>query len=510
MDFTEIYQQSSNLVAFSPGTHFILTAVNDRLIVRSTDTFSITRTWLVDSSPSPTHPITARPSSKVKPSDAFITHIGWSCDSEHVFAACAKRGVVDVYKLRDEEWNARIDSGAEGLVKAEWAPDGRTVMCFSEWGLRVTMWSLVTGTATYIQYPIHPDKGYAFRSDGRYFILAERHRSKDTLGLYDTSDSYKLVRHFPLPTSSLSNFSLSPNGNYLAVWEGPLEYKLYILTLAGNLLTTFTPNPEPTLGIRQVAWHPSGAFIAIGGYDDKIHILDTLSWSPVITFEYSSRIPAGVTIWHEPQKWLEATEGRGFLSYERIKSPQSITHYQVKSDPTKPNPKTGVIQMDWNRTGTLLLVRFENVPSVIHIFSFPSSSSLPSFSPSNPSSPPSPSTNPFLTQTRLQTLILNTSPILHARWNPNPERAGSLVACTGTKAVYLWSDEWVSGDGGAGDVGAGTSKEEEEQREGMAECVGVPAKKFDTRNIHWAPDGKGLLLLDKEMFCCAFEVVEEY
>lgn len=36
--------------------------------------------------------------------------------------------------------------------------------------------------------------GYAFRADGRYFILAERHKSKDTLGLYDTAESYKLAR----------------------------------------------------------------------------------------------------------------------------------------------------------------------------------------------------------------------------------------------------------------------------------------------------------------------------
>jgi len=109
-----------------------------------------------------------------------------------------------------------------------------------------------------------------------------------------------------------------------------LEYKLFIVTLAGTLLTTFTPKPEPNLGVRCVAWHPSGVFVAVGGYDDKvrpllallssclraqIYILDTLSWSPVITFEYTSRIPAGVTIWQEPQKWLEATEGgRGFLS----------------------------------------------------------------------------------------------------------------------------------------------------------------------------------------------------
>lgn len=37
-------------------------------------------------------------------------------------------------------------------------------------------------------------KGYTFRRDGRYFILAERHRSRDMLGVYDTADSYKQAR----------------------------------------------------------------------------------------------------------------------------------------------------------------------------------------------------------------------------------------------------------------------------------------------------------------------------
>ena len=138
MDFTEIYKQTSSLVAFSSGAHFILTAVQDRLIVRRADTFQITRTWLLDNSPSPTQAVLSKPKphSTSTSMENWITHIGWSRDSEYLLGACAKKGVVHVVKLRDEQWSARIESGAEGLVKAEWAPDGRTVLCFSEWGVR--------------------------------------------------------------------------------------------------------------------------------------------------------------------------------------------------------------------------------------------------------------------------------------------------------------------------------------------------------------------------------------
>lgn len=120
MDFTEIYKQSTSLVAFSPGAHFILTAVHQRLIVRRTDSFQISRTWLLDASPSPTHAALTTSKSRIIASntnhlsDPPISHVGWSCDSEYILAACTKHGVVHLLKLQDEEWSGRIDSGAEG------------------------------------------------------------------------------------------------------------------------------------------------------------------------------------------------------------------------------------------------------------------------------------------------------------------------------------------------------------------------------------------------------------
>jgi hypothetical protein len=61
-----------------------------------------------------------------------------------------------------------------------------------------------------------PSKGHAFRQDGRYFVLAERHKSKDTIGVYDTANSFSLARVsfsriaiFPLPTVNDENIALS-------------------------------------------------------------------------------------------------------------------------------------------------------------------------------------------------------------------------------------------------------------------------------------------------------------
>jgi len=481
MDFTEIYKQTSGIVSFSPGAHFILTAAQDRLVVRRADSFQITRTWHAASdAPLPTKGSGGRnPSGSSQSSqDGWITHAGWSCDSEYILAACAKRGVVHVYKLRDDSWYARIDTGTEGLVKAEWTPDGRSILCFSAWGIRLSAWSLTTGFSTHIHFPLDPDRGYAFRNDGQVFVLAERHKSKDTLGVYDTTESYRLLRHYPLPTSALASLALSPTGNNLAVWDGSLEYKLYVLSLAGDILGSYSPEPDPGFGIRSVEWHPSGFFLAVSGWDDKIQVLESLTWTPAVTFELQSRVPSGVSVWQEPSDWLEQTHGRGFLSYERVQPPHSLS--LLRPDFTKANPKAGALQLSFNVNGTLLLARFDTAPTMVFLYSFPS---LPSSNDDDHHTPSIP---------RLHSVLVHSRAVLSARWNP--VRKGSLAVCTGSGSMYVWSDEWV-GEGG--------------ELEEVAECVGVPAREFSTRDIRWAPDGKGLVLLDKDTFCCAFEVEED-
>lgn len=140
----------------------------------------------------------------------------------------------------------------------------------------------------------NPFSGFAFSHDTRYFVLAERHRSRDTMGIYDARNNYTLLRvcvrsrhsrasiadvgqqHFPLPTTSLASFALSPRSEYIAVWENPLEYRLYILNLTGDVLSSFTPDPDPGQGIRCASWHPSGSMIAVGGWDDKVGIQQRL------------------------------------------------------------------------------------------------------------------------------------------------------------------------------------------------------------------------------------------
>lgn len=39
-------------------------------------------------------------------------------------------------------------------------------------------------------------------------------------------------------------------------------------------------------------------------------------------------------------------------------------------------------------------------------------------------------------------------------------------------------------------------------------CLQMKTENFETRDLKWAPDGKGIVLLGRDQFCCAFEVEE--
>jgi hypothetical protein len=50
----------------------------------------------------------------------------------------------------------------------------------------------------------------------------------------------------------------------------PQQYKLFILSLAGDVVGSFKPDPDPGFGIRNVVWHPSDMFLAVSGWDNKV------------------------------------------------------------------------------------------------------------------------------------------------------------------------------------------------------------------------------------------------
>lgn len=393
-----------------------------------------------------------------------VCAVEWSCDSEFVLCGLYKRGIVQVWSILDEEWTCRIDEGQAGLSVARWAPDGRHVVTTSNFELRVTIWSLVTGTTVQILYPKYSARrGLAFSPDGTLMALARRVDCRDVISLFSTESWRELVAA-PADTADLAGLHWSPNSAYLAVWDSPLEYRVAIYTRDGRHCETFTAY-EHALGVRAVAWSPGSQFLAVGSYDEKLRILSHLTWQPLAEFRHSESVDASaVIVYREVSRATAGGDGGdAFANASGVHEQQPAARYvvvegesvsaaRIKPDVSVANPKLGVAALEWSHDGAFVASRNEAQPNVVWIWDMSTLS--------------------------LHTVLLQLGEVRAMAWEP---AAGvrRLALATGTGMLYLWSP-----------VGAS--------------CVEVPSDQMKVHGLTWAPDGKYVVLAQKSGFCCCY------
>lgn len=61
--------------------------------------------------------------------------------------------IGQVWLLEAPDWKCEIDEGSSGLVDVQWSPDSRHILSTDSLHLRITVWSLINKTTSYIQHP---------------------------------------------------------------------------------------------------------------------------------------------------------------------------------------------------------------------------------------------------------------------------------------------------------------------------------------------------------------------
>uniref|UniRef100_A0A3Q3AQ84 WD repeat containing, antisense to TP73 n=1 Tax=Kryptolebias marmoratus TaxID=37003 RepID=A0A3Q3AQ84_KRYMA len=321
MNFSEVFKQSNQLCKVSPNGKYLATCVQYRLVVRDVSTLQILQLYTCLDQ---------------------ISHMEWSSDSLFVLCAMYKRGLVQVWSLEQPDWHCKIDEGSIGLVSSRWSPDGRHILNTTEFHLRVTVWSLRTKAVSYIKYPKACQKGIDFSRDGCYLALAERRDCKDYISVF-VCDDWHLLRHFETETQDLAGLEWSPNGCVLAVWDSCLEYKVLLYSLDGRLLSTYSAY-EWSLGVKTVSWSPSSQFLAIGSYDEKVRILNHITWRKIVQFEHPATIDNTKAVMMSccctTSQWAPHFSTPRANVDEICELPVQIP--LVKPEPDRANPKIGV------------------------------------------------------------------------------------------------------------------------------------------------------------------------
>ncbi|WOO85743.1 WD repeat-containing protein WRAP73 [Vanrija pseudolonga] len=260
--FSQVYRASA--ISFSPGSTFIAAAIEDHVMIRSTSSLDLIRTWHCSSSPE-----APSPGSVTQRKPHTVDFLEWSSDGSRLLAFTSKGGQAWVLDLSSGEQVAHL---ANGVTRVEWG--GSSILAWSDRG--VSWHHLPTGTSRFVQYAQQAQKGHAWSPGHRYIALLERHHGRCYVGVYD---SQSLIRHFPVSTEA-SGVSWSPCGKWIAAWDWKVNYAISFHTPAGTMAGSFKP-ANAILGVSAVAWSPNGRHVIVGGYDGTVHVLESESFYPI-------------------------------------------------------------------------------------------------------------------------------------------------------------------------------------------------------------------------------------
>ena len=356
-----------------------------------------------------------------------------------------------MWSIEQPSWTCKIDGGLAGLTWCWWAPDSRHLLTLADFSLHLTLWSLVSKSVSLIKYPKLAQAGLDFSPDGSYMALAERRDCKDVLSVFECS-GWQLVQHFPVDTQDLAGLRWSPDGGLLAVWDCVLDYKVLLYSMDGRCLATYSAY-EHALGVKTVTWAPSGQFLAIGSFDEKLRVLNHLTWRTVAEHSHPASVDrAGAVVYQEVEDGAVPLARSLPARQSHFETPPlPVAVQSSRPNPEKPNPHLGVGVASFSPDSRYLATRNDNMPTAVWVWS--------------------------MAELRLTALLLQMSPVKDISWDPTQPR---LAIATGNSRLYLWSP--------AGSVSV---------------CVpGNPPS--SVTHLAWHPSGTSLALLSSSHFCVCY------
>ena len=359
-----------------------------------------------------------------------------------------------MWSIEQPRWTCKVDGGSAGIIACYWAPDSRHILTTAEFNLQMSLWSLISKTSSFIKYPKLSQGGVDFNKSGKYMALAERRDCKDFVSVFDCSQ-WQLVRHFPVETKDLAGIAWSPDETVLCVWDSCLDYKVLLYSIDGRCVSSYTAYDD-ALGVKTVKWSPSSQFLAIGSYDQKVRVLNHVTWKTVAEHNHGTTVDGkNVVVYTEVEK-----KPFGMKSEPRFSAVSSQSKFEtsetpvtvpvVKPDPEKPHPKVGVGRIVFSCDCKYMATKNDNMPTAVWVWD--------------------------VTKLELAVLLLHVNPVRDFQWDPVQTRLG---ICTGNNRLYLWSP--------AGCV-----------------SVSVPVDSFTVHKLLWHPSGSSLTLVGSSHFCVCY------
>ncbi|EKD20302.1 WD40 domain-containing protein [Drepanopeziza brunnea f. sp. 'multigermtubi' MB_m1] len=414
MRFSRSFKSSTQSLP-SPDGAYIATILPSKLSIRCTRSLDITR-------------VVSLPAELA----ASVSWFLWSASSARILLASPDN--IRVYSSLDSQFSATLTNPTSGTTKAThvaFGADDNEICVFSDFGIKLLIFNLVTSKSVEINSPkfYNPGsapKGMSYRPGTGNLALLTRCGGKDVISIHSRG-ALDVTRSWWPETVDAQGIQWSADGRWLVVWESASQgHRLLVYTADGHLFKAWNgPMPmseedvDLTLGagIKLFHWGCNGQHMAVGDYTDRVTILSAPSFSESMIITHTADVkPTGsLQIWQE-----KITPSPNGFSREFVAATQTVCPpTSASSPPNSIEAKTGTNLLSLDHSGTLLATRTENMPTTIWIWDIGSRI--------------------------LRAVMILHVPIAKASWHPSiPEVL--MIRCEGDEArglVHVWEPSWT-------------------------------------------------------------------
>lgn len=328
-----------------------------------------------------------------------IERFAFSPDGAYIMCCIFSRNAIQVFNIADVDWRCRINEGVAAITGAEWAPDSRSIITVSDFGVQMSIWSLTENSSRIITQPkfvssgkysgsiqldssppcCYPTKAgigrnqhttlFRFSDCGSFLAVVHRIDMSDRIGIYEASPTWGEVSKFPCKSNDVAAIQWSENSQVIVTIDSPLSYNIHIYDKNGAHLGRLSAY-DNALGVRccvrqNTSLHSQS--FAIGSYDGRVRLLSARSWryTHILPHVHPKDMTGGLG-----QKAVIYTEnslsnGSGTSFVVNINKELPLRNLTAKQKATTPDfpPQTGISWIGWCPQQAYMACQDESHPS---------------------------------------------------------------------------------------------------------------------------------------------------
>ena len=255
--------------------------------------------------------------------------------------------------------------------------------------LKITIYNLISKEQSIIKGPKNHEKGifsgkikilaWAFSSNKKFLAVAERRDKKDFIAIYYCMN-WQLVNYFQAGTFDLSDLAWSPNDSFILVWDTCLAYRVVVYCPSKTQIFKHEIGNN-SLGVKVTKMSPKSEYLALGTYDDKVKLYNTLCWRIIcdIEFKFNPNDIEDIKFYKEEITNEHANtyddsvlkKCKVFLTKNLVVQVNSFRIQPTKNmvvDINKQSPEKNGLLIEWDSQSNYLAIKNETYPNYLWIW----------------------------------------------------------------------------------------------------------------------------------------------